>query len=531
MKKIPHTYVIIFFLIIVAALLTWIIPGGEFERTEVVKEGIKRTVIDKDSFHYIENQPQTWQVFTAVFNGFVRQAGIIVFILMIGGAFWIMNASKAIDTGIADFLNRATRLEKYRLFRAIGVNNLIISMVMILFSIFGAVFGMSEETIAFIIIVVPLAISMGYDSIVGISMVYLGAHLGFASAVLNPFTIGIAQGIADLPLFSGFGYRLFCWLVVNAFGITWVLIYARKIKRHPEKSPMYKLDEYWRGLHSKAAKTEGEEKSSAMAWVSYLMVLTSLVFFSVYYPDSSLHIGKASVHFPAVPVFTGLFALTGFLGLRKSYRYFILNLLGYTIVFLVIGVMGYQWYITEIAGLFFAMGIFSGIAMGVGVNRITALFIEGMRDILSAAFVVGLAGGILVILEDGMIIDTILYRVSSGMAGFGKTGTLTAMYVIQNAINIIIPSGSAKAALTMPVMAPFSDLIGLSRQATVLAFQFGDGFTNMITPTSGVLIGALGMARIPYDKWFRWIGGFITLLIVIGWLLLLPTVWLPLSGF
>jgi uncharacterized ion transporter superfamily protein YfcC len=193
--------------------------------------------------------------------------------------------------------------------------------------------------------------------------------------------------------------------------------------------------------------------------------------------------------------------------------------------------MGYGWYIEEIASLFLAMGLLSGAAMNYNANKITKLFIEGAGDILSAALVVGLAGGILVILEDGRIIDTILNSVSSSMAGMGKFGTVSVMYVIQNMINVIIPSGSAKAALTMPVMAPFSDLVNLSRQATVMAFQFGDGFTNMITPTSGVLIGVLGVAKIPYDRWVKWIWPFMLVLIILGWLLLIPTVSMPLNGF
>ena len=231
-KKIPHTYVIIFYVIVIAAILTWIIPAGEYDREIKVVNGVERTVIDKDSFHYIERNVQTWQVFTALFHGFERQAGIIVLILMIGGGFWIMNASKSIDVGIFSFLKFTKRLEHMKFFKALGVNNIIIVLVMVLFSIFGAVFGMSEETIAFVIIIVPLAISMGYDSIVGVCMVYVAAHLGFASAVLNPFTIGIAQGIANLPLFSGLEYRIFCWFAINTFGIAWVLWYARRIKYH-----------------------------------------------------------------------------------------------------------------------------------------------------------------------------------------------------------------------------------------------------------------------------------------------------------
>ena len=403
-------------------------------------------------------------------------------------------------------------------------------MVMVLFSIFGAVFGMSEETIAFIIILVPLAISMGYDSIVGVGMVFVAAGLGFAGAVLNPFTIGIAQGIADLPLFSGFGYRLFSWFVINFVGISWILWYARKIKKDPKKSLVYETDEYWRkkGTVDIESFTFYTPKS---AWISFILVTAGLIVFSWMYPVSEIKIGNASSIFPALPIATGLFIVAGILGLRKSVHFYILTLLAFTIVFLIIGVMGYAWYIMEIASLFFALGIFSGIAMNYSANDITGFFLDGVRDIMSAALVVGLAGGILVILKDGKIIDTILHGVSSSMEGMGKLGTVSVMYVIQNIINIIIPSGSAKAALTMPVMAPFSDLVNLSRQATVMAFQFGDGFTNMITPTSGVLIGVLGVAKIPYDKWVKWIAPFMLVLIILGWLLLIPTVTMQLDGF
>jgi len=529
-KKIPHTYVIIFWVIIIAAVLTWFIPGGEYSRETKLVNGVERTVIDKDSFHYIDSNAQTWQVFSALFSGFERQAGIIVLILMIGGGFWIMNASKSIDVGIFAFLKFTKRLEHMKFFKAVGVNNIIIILVMVLFSLFGAIFGMSEETIAFVIIIVPLAISMGYDSIVGVCMVYVAAHLGFASAVLNPFTIGIAQGIADLPLFSGLEYRMFCWVVLNTIGITFVLWYAKRVKEKPERSPMYKIDEYWRNRGT----TEIENIdyfTHKMAWFVYGFIIIVLAIFSWMYPQTEMKIGNSSTIFPAVPIATIMFGLAGIPALLKSGHYFVLNLLAFTIVFLVIGVMGYSWYLMEIASLFFAMGIFSGLAMNYGGNHITKLFIEGTKDILSAALVVGLAGGILVVLENGKIIDTMLYSVSNSMEGMGKTGTVSVMYVIQTFINVIIPSGSAKAALTMPVMAPFSDLVGLSRQATVMAFQFGDGFTNMITPTSGVLIGALGIAKIPYDKWVKWILPFMAVLIFVGWLLLLPTVLMELNGF
>ena len=529
-KKVPHTYVIIFSIVVFAAVLTWFIPGGEFNRHSILVNGVERSVIDKDSFHYIENEAQSWQIFGALFKGFERQSGIIVFILMIGGAFWIMNDSKAIDVGILSFLRFTKKVEHIGVLKKLGVNNIIITLIMTLFSIFGAVFGMSEETIAFIIILVPLAISMGYDSIVGVNMVFVAAGLGFAGAVLNPFTIGIAQGISNLPLFSGFEYRLFCWFIINFVGIVWVLRYAAKIKKNPKASLVYEDDAYWRKRGSSHLDAI-EYHTPRAAWYVFTFISIGLILFSFQFPTSELKLGTISSVFPAVPVAAALFILSSILFLRKSAHFFVLNLLIFTIVFLIIGVMGYGWYIMRIDALFFAMGIFAGLAMNNKANKITKLFLDGAKDIFSAALVVGLAGGILIVLEDGKVIDTILYAVSKSMSGLGKFGTVSVMYVIQNMINIIIPSGSAKAALTMPVMAPFSDLVNLSRQATIMAFQFGDGFTNMITPTSGVLIGVLGVARIPYEKWVKWIAPFMLVLILLGFVLLIPTVTMDLNGF
>jgi uncharacterized ion transporter superfamily protein YfcC len=526
--KFPHTYVIIFTLIVIAAALTWFFPGGDYTEKLTVKDGkeVKEMV-----FHYTDSQPQTWQIFAALYKGFTRQAGIIVFILMIGGAFWIMNSTKALDAGIMSFIRFTRGLEHLRFFRAIGVDNVVIVLIMLMFSLFGAIFGMSEETIAFVIILVPLAISMGYDSIVGISMCYLGAHIGFAGAMLNPFTIGIAQGIAGLPLFSGLEYRFFCWIIINIVGIGFVLLYARKIKKTPQRSPVYAVDAHWRERNAEQDDHIKFHTPSA-AWISFGLTLLALVLFSVAYPVSEVKVGNAEpARFPAIPIATTLFAVTSILALRKTVHYYILNILLFTIIFLIIGVMGYGWYIMEIAALFFAMGISSGLSMGYGGNRQVSLFLDGARDIVSAALVVGLAGGIIVILEEGRVIDTILFRLASTLHQVGQIQAVSTMYVIQTIINLIIPSGSAKAALTMPIMAPFSDLIHLSRQATVMAFQFGDGFTNMITPTSGVLIGALGVARIPYDKWLKWVWPLILILFILGIILLIPTVTMKLNGF
>ena len=401
---------------------------------------------------------------------------------------------------------------------------------MILFSLFGAVFGMSEETIAFVVVFVPLAISMGYDSVVGVCMCYMAAHVGFAGAMLNPFTIGIAQGIAGLPLFSGLEYRFFCWIILTAIGIAFVLWYASRVKRQPDKSPVYKLDEYWR-QRANQESVQVEYRTPRISWIVYVVLGIVLTYCAVRFPMTAVAIGRGSAELCLMPVLAGLYWLTGFAALRKSVHFFILDLLIFTVMYLVVGVLGYDWYVMEISALFLAMGLLSGIADGQHADELAKLFLTGCKDILSAALVVGLASGIIFVLRDGMVIDTILYGLTRSLARAGEVTSTGAMYAFQTLLNIIMPSGSAKAALTMPIMAQFADLTDISRQTVVLAFQFGDGFINMLTPTSGVLIGCLGVAHIPYATWLHWVWKFILFLIIIGFILLLPTLFVSLPGF
>lgn len=520
-REFPNTYVIIFAIMAICAIATWFVPGGEYAK-----------VGDELVYTEVESVPQTWQIFEALYSGFAKQAGIIVFILVIGGAFWIVNASKSIDMGIISFLGATKKLERSPLLKKIGVNNIVISLIIILFSLFGGVFGMSEETLAFVVVLVPLAISMGYDSIVGVCMVYVAAHVGFAGAFLNPFTVGVAQNMAELPMFSGMGYRLFCWALLTAILIAVVLIYAARIKKDPTRSLVYDSDKYWRDKVSEEG-AQVEFSSNRSSVVAFVLALVAIMAFTIAYSgDCSIKVGESE--FAAVwllPAAAALFAVVSLIALRRSYHFFILTLLGFTIVYLIIGVLAFGWYIGEISALFLAFGILCGIAIGLSPNNIVKEFLNGAKDIMSAALVVGFAAGIIIILEDGRIIDSILHSMESGLGESGQMASLSLMYGIQTMINFLIPSATAKAAITIPIMAPFSDLIDLSRQAMVMAFQFGDGFTNMITPTSGVLIAALGMAKIPYTKWVKWVWKFILLLIVVGFLLLIPTVYLNLSGF
>lgn len=496
--KVPNTYVIIFCAILICAFATWLVPGGN---------------------------PQTWQVFSALYEGFSQQAGIIAFVLIIGGAFWVVNSTKAVDEGIMKFISGARTLEKYSLVRKAGVGNIVIVLVMLLFGLFGAVFGMSEETIAFVAVVIPLARSLGYDDVVGVCMVYLAAHVGFAGAMLNPFTIGIAQNMADLPMFSGIEYRVFCWCVLMLVAIVFVLMYASKVRRrNAGRSEEERSDAVYVG------DGFGSRRNS---WICLALISVSLFAFSIAYSsDCIIKVGQTVYPAPwLLWVADAIFVILSLMSLRSSVRMFILNLLMFTIVFMVIGVMGYGWYLPEICALFMALGLSAGFSAGYSADNISKEFIAGARDIFSAALVIGFAAGMIVILENGQVIDKMLSAMASALKDSGRTGALGTMYGIQTFINLFIPSASAKAAVTMPIMAPFSDMIGVSRQATVLAFQFGDGFTNMITPCSGVLMAVLSVARIPYEKWLKFIWKFILILICLGFILLLPTLFLELPGF
>lgn len=492
--KVPNTYVIIFAALFICCVATWIVPGGN---------------------------PQTWQLFSALFDGFSRQAEIIAFVLIIGGAFWVLNSTKAMDEGIAKFITSITKLERFSIVRKLGVGNIVITLVMLMFGLFGALFGMSEETIAFVAVVIPLAKSLGYNEITGVCMVYVAAHVGFAGAMLNPFTVGIAQGMADLPLFSGLEYRILCWIVLMAVAIAFTLWYANKIRKPVQEVPVTE------------AACDKKKGSGIRAWICYgILTVVMAVFAFLYASDCVVTLGQSKFAAPwLLWVVTALFAVVSVYALRTSTKMFILNLLMFTIVYLIVGAMGFGWYLAEICALFTAMAIAIGFSADYEADTIAKEFVAGAKDIFSAALIIGFAAGIVVILENGNVIAPMLASIASVFADVGAAVSLGFMYAIETFINLFIPSASAKATATIPIFAELSDMIGVSRQSTVLAFQFGDGFTNMITPCSGVLMAVLSVAKITYVNWVKWVWKFILFLVLFGFLLLLPTVFFNVPGY
>jgi uncharacterized ion transporter superfamily protein YfcC len=452
--KLPHTLILIFGVMFGVAMFTWIIPGGQYERA-INAQG--REVVVDGTFEPTAGNPQgIFDLLQSPLQGLVETAHIIGFIFILGGVFNIIQRTEMIDAGILVISNALQ-----------GRESLIIPAGMILFALFGAIFGMSEEVIPFVLIFIPMAIALGYDSLIGVAIPFLGAGLGFAGAMLNPFTVGIAQGIAELPLFSGIVYRSIVWLIIVSIGIFLVMLYAKRIRKDPQKSPVWDLDQTRRDILNEEKQRE-IKFTIRHRWI--LMAFISAILVMIY------------------------------------------------------GVMRYQWFISEIAAIFLGLGIVVALISRLSANESANSFVRGAQDMIGAALVIGFARAILVLATQGQIIDTIMFHLSNTISGMPTIMAAQLMFIMQTFINFFVPSGSGQAALTMPIMAPLADLIGVSRQTAVLAFQMGDGFTNMIIPTSGVTMGVLGMAKIPWETWAKWLLPIEIILFITGLILLVPPV-------
>ncbi|MCO6476308.1 MAG: YfcC family protein [Phaeodactylibacter sp.] len=456
-KKFPDSIVIIMAIMLAFIILTWIIPAGEFSRTTV--DG--REVIVPGSYQKVEPSPQgIGDFFMGPIRGFISAAQIIGFVFLVGGAFNILTRTGAVDAGLRDIIRLSEQKPGYKKW--------IIPLIITLFSLAGATFGMCEEVLVFVLITIPLSLALGYDSIVGLAISFVGAGVGFAGAFINPFTIGVAQGIAELAPASGMGYRLIVWVIVTIIAIVYIMRYANRVEKDKTISPMYEID---------------EERD-----ISHL--------------DEDAGEGFTTRH------------------------KLVLFILAAALALLVAGVSSWHWYINEISALFIAMGVAAAIVGKLDLDGAVKAFKDGAGDMITAALVIGLAKGLIVIAEDGRIIDTILNSIASASEGLPTAITVEIMFIFQTFLNFFVPSGSGQAALTMPIMAPLSDLLGVSRQTAVLAFQFGDGLINMIIPTSGVTMGILAVAKVPYNIWVKWFTPLLLILIAACMLLLLPPLFL-----
>lgn len=448
---VPHVYILLLLMILIFSLLSYIVPAGTYDMMTIVdnpETGHEREVVNPDSFSYVESTPVTLlQFLTAVPRGLQETAQIIFFIFIVGGAMAVVNETKAIEAGMGRLIKNLK-----------SKSWIIIPVAMFFFSICGSVFGMAEETLPFIPIFVGLMIAAGYDSITGTAVVFCGAGAGFAGAFINPFTIQVAQGIAQVEILSGMGFRIVMYICMLILTVAFVLRYASKVKKDPTLSLMHEDD-----------------------------------------------IKREDV--------VDLEALPEFDGRRKA----ILIVFVIAIIFLVYAVVTWGWYMDEIAALFFVMSwIVALIDKNLGFNSYAETLGKGMADVAGGALVVGFARGILVVMTDGNILHTILHSCAGFLEKLPSMVSAVGMYIFQCLLNFIVPSGSGQAAVSMPIMAPLSDLVGVTRQTACIAFQLGDGISNIFTPTSGYFMAGLALAKIPWAKWAKWILPLIGLQYLLG---------------
>lgn len=361
------------------------------------------------------------------------------FIFVVGGAFGIVTKSGA----IAAALNKLIR-------RYEGKETVLIIIIMTAFFIGGMSYGMGEEIIPLVAILVPISIKMGFDPIVGVSMPIVGLYSGYSAGALNPFNTGVAQSICDLPLFSGIGLRIVLGLGALIIAIHHTIRHGKKFKASGVRVNLNELPENMQMVEDREFNTKDK------------LILGTLVL---------------------------------------------------TIAVLVFGIIKYEWYLAEMAGLFFLMGIVIGLIYFKGdFNATINEFMIGCRDIATAVILVCIGRAILIVLQDGNILDTIVYATSIPLEKFPKIIAAWGMYISQGIVNFLIPSSSGQAVVVMPIMSSLADVLDITRQTAVLAFQSGDGFWNMITPVHPILMASLGLAGVSFKKWFKF-----SLSLVIKW--------------
>ncbi|MBN1224849.1 MAG: putative basic amino acid antiporter YfcC [Candidatus Aminicenantes bacterium] len=428
---------------IIAALSTWLIPSGEYIRIEQQE----RVIIDPGSYHTVKAAPAgPGDIFLAFPKGLKEVADIVFFIFIIGGAFGVLNATGTIETGINSLTRRIGKRRA-----------LIVPLLTLLFAIGGGSIGIAEETLIFLPALLLLSRSLGYDSLVAGGIALVGANAGFASAFMNPFTVGVAQGIVGLPLFSGIGFRLVLWSVITSVTILYLTRYAAKVRAKPSISLMYESDQQRQFNEEQKTEDRLTKKQLTVLLVSIL-----------------------------------------------------------ALALLATGAICWKWGIIELSSLFFGLSIIVGPLGGLSLDKTANSFIKGASDITYAALVVGLARGTFVILRDACVIDTITHTITAVIQKLPSSINVLGIYAMQNGLNFIVPSGSGQAAVSMPVLAPLGDLLGITRQTNVLAYQLGNGFTNIFAPTMGYFMAALGILKIPWATWIRWLYPLLLIWLGIG---------------
>lgn len=446
-KEFPHILVILLVVLAIAAICTWIVPSGAYDR--VLDEVSGRMIIDPASFHYLDNTPVgLFQMFVSLEEGLIQAANITFLIFCAFSSLYLLEKTGAIDAAIALMVRKTQKHPQYA--------TVIIVIIMVVLGIWASTGTMSyEEIIAFVPIFVAVSMALGYDAMVGVAISVVPVGIGFAAATVNPFTIGVAQTIAELPMFSGLRYRMIILAVMILYTIIYVLHYAAKVKKDPTKSLTYGID------------------------------------------YSEMEVDEARLN---TPMTTGrkLSLLTLFVGVAVMSW----------------GLITQGWYINQVAAIFIMMAIVVGLINRWKANKIAKIMVEGLSKGVLSAIIVGVARGVLVIMTKGNIIDSLIHGCVSLIENLSLYASSVGMLLFQTVLNFLVPSGSGQAAVSMPIMSPIADLIGMNRQIAVLIFQFGDGFSNLLWPTSFMVI-ACAMAKIPLNKYYRWVTPFLLIAFVI----------------
>lgn len=457
--RVPHTLVLLFAMIVLALVVSYVLPQGEFDRTE---NASGRQQVEAGTYKVLEDAERVspLAIFTAIPRGFEAAAEIIFFIFIAGGTFSVLRKTGTVDALIGLMLDKLG-----------GAPQLLIGGGILVFAAGSSTIGMAEEYIPFVPVLLALCIGLGFDAVTAIGILCIGYGVGYGTAMINPFTVLIAQDVAELQPTSGLAYRLVLFVVFVSVGIQHVWSYASRVRKDPARSLVADIE-----------------------------------------PDPAL---KAAERVP----------ITG-------RHWLILAILVGTIGLIVHGLgqwSGWHWYVHEMGAVFLGLSVVLALIAWMSPDETAKAFCEGAAELTTTALLIGFARSILIILEDGKVIDTLVHGISLPLSHAGPTVAAIGMLAFQSLCNLFIPSGSGQAYVTMPIMAPLGDLVGVQRQVAVLAYQFGDGLTNILVPTNAVLIGILTMARIPYDRWLRFILPFMFKAWAVGSLALAVAVWIGYS--
>ncbi len=461
--KMPTAYTILFCIIIVMAILTWIIPPGQYDYVES-EDGSKEPI--SGTYHNVEpNQQGVGDVILAPFEGFYNAVDIALFILMVGGFLGVVMKTGAIDAGISNIIKILNGREKW-----------MIPILMCLFGLGGTTFGMAEETIAFYPLLLPVFIAAGYDAITTVSVVLIGAGVGVLCSTVNPFATGIAAGFAGISLGNGIILRVIQLIILEALAIIFVMRYAEKVRKDHTKS--YVADMYEENKKHFSFGDSNDEN----------LTLT----------------GKRKI---TLTIFAAVFIV-------MIYSVIPFEDMGITMI----PTLG--WWFQELSALFFIGAIIIGLFYRLSEDELIGGFVAGAADLLGVAFIIGVSRGITVIMNSGLITDTILYWGETSLSGVGSIVFIILTYLFYIPLAFLIPSTSGLATLSMPIMSPLADFAGVGRDLVITAFQSASGIVNLITPTSAVVMGGLAIARVSYDKWLKFIWKFILLILIITIILL-----------